>query len=104
MSHEENTNEEVVDGEEGIASGFVMEIGSLPDGVIGTESGLAKWFGRHPGSIRRAVERRELPPPAKLLGKPVWTVGSIRSHLEGRLAEAEASQRAFDKRTYKDTI
>ena len=68
------------------------ELGRLNDGTIVSEGGLARIFGKHPISIKRAVERGELPPPTKLMGKPVWTVGSIRQHIEQRL-EIEARYR-----------
>jgi hypothetical protein len=40
----------------------VEELGEMPPDTIITEEGLAKLFCRHPVSIRRAVERPELPP------------------------------------------
>lgn len=62
-----------------------VEIGTLCDGALVFESGLARLFGKHAVSIKRAVERGELPPPTRLMGKPVWTVGAIRRHIEARL-------------------
>ena len=40
-------------------------------------------------TIKRAVERGELPRPVRLMGKNTWTAGAIVRHLEARL-EAEA--------------
>jgi hypothetical protein len=68
--------------------GIVRELGDLGSGAIITEAGLARLLHRHPASIKRAVERGELPHPTRLLGGPVWTAGSIVRHLEARLAEA----------------
>ena len=42
--------------------GIVKDLGSLPPGSIVPEEALARMFGRHPVSIKRAVERGELPP------------------------------------------
>ena len=70
------------------------ELGDLPAGALVTEAGLAKMLHKHPESIRRAVERGELPRPARLMGKPTWTVGAIVRHIEARLnAEAKEADR-----------
>ena len=68
-------------------------IGSLQDGALITEAGLAKMFGRHPVSIKRAVERGELPPPIYLLKRPMFSIGGIRRHLVQRSEEALEEQK-----------
>ena len=68
-------------------------LGQMADGALVFESGLARLFGKHAISIKRAVERGELPPPTRLMGKPVWTVGAIRRHIEARL-EMEVEYRS----------
>jgi hypothetical protein len=70
-----------------------VDFGALPDGTIISEANLADLFGKHPVSVKRAVERGELPPPTKLMGKPVWTAGSFRRHIEDQL-ERKAKERA----------
>lgn len=70
----------------------VQAIGELPPDTIITEDGLAKLFCRHSVSIRRSVERGELPPAIRLMGKPVWTVRAIREHFAGRLEQAKAEK------------
>jgi len=76
--------------------GIVVALGELPPGAIVDESALAEIFRRHPVSIKRAVERGEIPPPVRLFGKPVWTAGVILTHLEARLmaAKQEAEREA----------
>jgi hypothetical protein len=74
--------------------GIVKALGELPPGAILAEEALARIFGRHPASIKRAVERRELPPPVRLLGKPTWTAGAILAHLDARL---EVARREAEK-------
>lgn len=69
------------------------ELGGLPDGAVVSEGGLARLFGKHPASIKRAVERGELPPPVRLMGRPVWTAGVLRRHLDRRLEEAAEARR-----------
>ena len=68
-------------------------IGSLQDGALITEAGLAKMFGRHPVSIKRAIERGELPPPIYLLKRPMFSIGGIRRHLCQRSEEALEEQK-----------
>ena len=68
-------------------------IGSLQDGALITEAGLAKMFGRHPVSIKRAIERGELPPPIYLLKRPMFSIGGIRRHLDQRSEEALEEQK-----------
>ena len=67
---------------------IIRELGDLPLGAIVSEEGLAKIFGRHHVSIKRAVQRGELPPSVRLFGVPVWTVDAIRQHLRQRLETA----------------
>jgi len=74
---------------EGVLPGVVAELGELGPGAVISEAGLARLFNRHPASIKRAVERGELPRPCKLLGAPTWTVGAIVRHLEQRLAQVQ---------------
>ena len=69
--------------------GIVPTLGELGDGAVIFEMGLARLFERHPASIRRAVDRGELPRPVRLLGRPAWTAGTIRRHFEARLAAVE---------------
>jgi hypothetical protein len=71
------------------APGVFAEIGALPAGTLITEEGLAHLFGKCTASIKNAVDRGELPRPARLMGKPTWTAGAIVAHHQERLA-AEA--------------
>ena len=74
--------------------GIVKELGELPPGTVLEEEAVARIFGRHSVSVKRAVERGELPPPIRLFGKPTWTVRAILAHLEARL---EAAKREAEK-------
>jgi len=68
--------------------GVYAILGQLGPGALVTEEGLATILGKHPVSIRRAVERGELPEPTRLMGKRIWTVGAILRHIEKRLEVA----------------
>ncbi|MCK6473801.1 MAG: helix-turn-helix domain-containing protein [Planctomycetes bacterium] len=62
-----------------------------------TEEDLARALGRHPVTIKRAVERGELPPPVRLMGKPTWTGAAILKHLESRLEQAQESADVYKR-------
>lgn len=68
--------------------GIVAELGTLPPGAVVNLPALAKLFGRHPFSVKRAIERGELPRPARLFGQDCWTAGAIVRHFEARLDHA----------------
>jgi hypothetical protein len=68
--------------------GVVRELGELGPSAIITEDGLARLFGRHISSVKRAVQRGELPPPTRLFGGNAWTVGVLIRHIETRLEDA----------------
>ena len=69
--------------------GIITVLADLPESSIVSEEALARILDRHQVSIKRAVDRGELPPPIRLLGAPVWTVGSILRHIEDRLESAK---------------
>jgi hypothetical protein len=69
--------------------GVCSIVGALPHAAVISEQGLAKMFSKHPASIKAAVDRGELPPPIRFMGKPTWTVGAVVKHFEKRLEAAE---------------
>ena len=92
------------DGEKEVSSdhksplGIVAELGQLGSSTLISESELARIFKRHPVSIKRAVSRGELPPPARLLGGPVWTAGVLIKYIEDRLAKAQKDQKKAEQK------
>ena len=75
--------------------GIYFELGKLPPSTPLTEDGLATILGKRcRESVKRAVDRGELPMPVKLMGKNLWTAGAIIRHLEDRL---ESEGRKFAK-------
>ena len=68
---------------------IVKELGELPVGAIVEEEALARMFGRCSASVKRAVERGELPKPVRMFGKPCWTAGKILDFIEKRLETAQ---------------
>ncbi|MFC1762976.1 hypothetical protein ACFL6U_12965 [Planctomycetota bacterium] len=69
-------------------SGIIRELGTLPEYTVIYESALARILNRHKVSIKRAVERGELPPGVKMFGEQAWTVKAIREHISQRLVKA----------------
>ena len=84
--------------EQPLEFGIVKELGELPAEAVISEQGLAKIFDRHRVSIKRAVERGELPPSIRLFGEPVWTVKALREHLAERLAEAKKENQHLQRK------
>ena len=70
-------------------SGVWSEFADLGDNAIVSEEGLASIFGKHRDSIKRAVERGELPKPFKLMGKPVWRIAGILDHFKALEEDAQ---------------
>jgi hypothetical protein len=60
----------------------------LPPQALISEHELARLFRRHVTSVKRAIQRHELPPPVPLFGANIWTVAAILEHISARL-EAE---------------
>src|SRR5262245_21812900 len=68
--------------------GIIAVMGELKPGTVITEEGLAHLFQRHVVSVKRAVQRGELPPPCRLFGANVWTAGAVIRYIESRLDQA----------------
>ncbi len=81
--------------------GIICELGNLPPGAIVSEEGLARIFRRHHVSIKRAVQRGELPPSVRLFGELVWTVAVIQEHLKNRLETARKENEQMTKKFMK---
>ena len=81
-----------------LSLGIIKELGELPTGAVISEQGLAKIFDRHKVSVKRAVERGELPPSIRLFGEPVWTAGALLEHLSKRLDNAKKEAEQFQKK------
>ncbi len=78
--------------------GIIKELGELPPDAVISEEALARIFSRHRVSIKRAIERRELPPSVRLFGEPIWTVRALREHLSKRLEAARKEAEQLQRR------
>ena len=84
--------------EQSVVPGIIRELGDLPAEAVVSEQGLAKIFDRHKVSIKRAVDRGELPPSVRLFGEPVWTVKALQEHLTKRLDDARKESERLQKK------
>jgi hypothetical protein len=76
-----------IEGQESLP-GVIAQLGELKPSAVITEEGIANLFHRHVTSVKRAVDRSELPPPMRLFGSNAWTAGVLVAHFEARQAEA----------------
>jgi hypothetical protein len=67
---------------------IMTTLAALPPHALISEHKLAELFRRHVTSVKRAVQREELPPPVALFGDNVWTVAVILEHISARLEAA----------------
>lgn len=96
----DDSAESEIEGEEideKLADGAFVELARLPEGAVVTLGELARLFGKHPVSIKRAVDRGELPEPVRLMGKSIWTVRILLEFIEQRLRSAGKSLDVFKK-------
>jgi predicted DNA-binding transcriptional regulator AlpA len=76
----------------------LARLGDLGEDTIIDEAHLAALFGRCRASVKRFVERGELPQPTKLGGQNIWTARALIQHIEKRLAaEARDAERLARK-------
>ncbi len=66
----------------------VLRLDSYGPTAVIFESGLAAMLGRCPTSLRRAVQRGELPTPCRAFGQFYWTCKALAEHFEKRLEQA----------------
>ena len=81
--------------------GIVAELGTLPPKSLIFEEGMGNIFGRHVASIKRAVDRGELPPPVRMFGKNAWTVEVITAHVTARLDKATTERERCEQKVRK---
>jgi hypothetical protein len=94
--------EEAKDGDETVQlPGVIAALGEMKPGAVITEEGVAGLFGRCATSVKRAVQRGELPPPCRLFGSNAWTVGVLVGHIERRLEQAAEEARQLASKIRK---
>jgi hypothetical protein len=77
---------------------IIRQLAELPPDTVLSEEALARMFGRHPVSIKRAVSRGELPPSIRLFGKATWTARAVLGHLNNRLEAARKETEQLARR------
>ena len=77
------------------AGGLVLDtLARLPERALLTEAALAKALRVAPSTLRRMVNRWQLPPPVRLGGRRVWLAGRVLAHIE---AAAERAARDAER-------
>ena len=75
--------------------GLVLDtLARLPERGLLTEAALAKALHVAPRTVRRMVNRWQLPPPTRLGGRNVWFAGRVLAHIE---AAAERAERGAER-------
>ena len=80
------------------SDGIIKELGDLSPGTVVTESALSKIFKRSPTTIKRAVDRGELPPPIRIFGQCSWTIEAIQQHFRKEHERLKNEREELEKR------
>lgn len=64
-------------------------LAKLPENTILDERSLANVFSVTPRTIRRMVNRFELPPPIPLAGRSIWIAGRVIQYINAAAEKAE---------------
>ena len=68
-----------------------------PEAVLSLAE-MCRILGRSRWALSRAVERGELPPPVRFLGRRAWVAGAVVRHLQQRQDEAMRQQATMARR------
>ncbi|HUS58884.1 MAG TPA: hypothetical protein VM141_09550 [Planctomycetota bacterium] len=83
-------------------SGIVLDaLARLPERTILDEGALAKALHVAPRTLRRMVNRWQLPPPVALGGRRVWFAGRVLAHIEAG-AERAAKDAERDAKKFRE--
>jgi predicted DNA-binding transcriptional regulator AlpA len=92
---------EVQESKSAEPTGIILGLAALPEKAILTEAALATTIGVTQRTIRRMVQRNEIPPPVPLAGQAVWFAGGvlayIQSRIDRRLRDASRQQTARER-------
>jgi len=92
MKHDEDALET------GYCDAIISSLAELNENAIIPEKALADIFSCSTITIKRAVDRGELPQPIRMFAKPSWTAGNILRHVNTRLEEAQREAEEERKR------
>lgn len=77
----------------------LRRLSRLPREMIVDTRALARVLGRSTRTIRRMVDRYEIPPPIRMSGRSTWQVGTILSWYAER-----AERRVSESRRVRDRL
>ena len=70
-------------------TGVIAVLAELPGKALLDESAMATVFSVTPRTIRRMVQRFELPPPIPFAGRSIWFAGRVLAYLDDAAEDAE---------------
>ena len=95
MKHDNTTIENAEAAETvSVMPGVYDALARLPERALVDEGAMARAFGVNGRTIRRMVNRHELPPPLKRAGRALWFAGRVLDWLE---EEADLLAKDADK-------
>ena len=62
-------------------AGILTMLANLPADALVDEAAMGRAFAVSCRTIRRMVDRYELPPPIRIAGKSVWIAGRVRAYI-----------------------
>ena len=77
---------------------LVTGLAELPSKTLLDERALAEIFHVSKRTVRRMVNRFELPPPVMLAGRSAWIVERVQAHIEARADRAARKAEAECRR------
>jgi hypothetical protein len=82
---------------------YLLALSDLPESCLVSTDWLAEQLNRGEEAIRRAITRKELPPPFALCSKQYWTIGHLRDFFLQRAKAFEASPAPMNESLQKAT-
>lgn len=89
---------QVSPGTEESPTGIITALATLPEKALLEETAMTRALGVSARTIRRMVDRHELPPPIPLAGRSVWIAGRVFAYLDAQANQAEKeAEQAYRK-------
>ncbi len=85
---------------------LITKLAELPERTVLDEAELADVLGVQKRTVRRMVQRGELPPPVRFGGRSTWQIGGILRHYEARADKAarDAERQAVARARHVATL
>lgn len=81
-------------------TGIILSLAELPRDAIMDEAAMARAFGVATRTIKRMVDRYELPPPIVLASKRCWKAGTVLDWINDSIERNEKEAKRQAQRLY----